>query len=282
MDVEIEVVAFVLAAVFSSAAGPDSSTTSSGEEAQIQMNNSGHEHDLRKHLDTFLDSLPVPGRDLTSADVEKGQLSKRAVLDGKADSVPVLLDSLGNPDFVVKDACYDLVLEIGSPAKDVLYGELGKRGPIVDIWIVTVLKHLGDAKVTDRLWKMLEDPNSHVRHLGALALAFQHLDSEALNEQLLPHLVDALRSEETIEGTPFTVAGSALGCLTRISGENFLSSPQEIVFYNYEHFLYPPPVHPFPFAADLITKASKKEQRRIRQRVEAWLARQNKQTRTSE
>lgn len=238
----------------------------------MQMKHSDNEEELRKHLDTFLASLPLPGRDLTSADVENGQRSKRALLEGKAASVPILLDCLSNADFIIKDACYDLVLEIGSPAKDVLYRELSKRGPIVDIWIVTMLKHLGDERAMDRLWKMLQDSDNHVRHLSALALAFQHLDSEITPEQLLPVLVDALDSAMNIEGTPFSVAGSALGCLTRLSGENFLSSYQEIVFYNYEHFLYPPPVHPFPFAADFITKASEEEQRRIRQRAKTWLS----------
>ncbi|MBW4671110.1 MAG: HEAT repeat domain-containing protein [Cyanomargarita calcarea GSE-NOS-MK-12-04C] len=228
--------------------------------------------ELTKHLDTYLASLPLPERALTSANIENGQRSKQVLLDGKEATVPWLLDRLSNPDFAVKDACYDLVLEIGSPAKKVLYDELGKRSPILDIWIVSMLRYLGDESPTDRLREMLQNPDEHVRYLSALALAFQHLDSPTPPEEVLPVLVDALDSARNIEGTPFTVAGSALGCLTRMTGENFLSSSQEIIFYNYEDFLYPPPVHPFPFAADLITKASEEEQLRIRQRASAWLA----------
>ncbi len=224
-------------------------------------------------LDTYLASLPLPGRRLTSADVEEGQLCRQALIQGGAASVPALLDRLGDPDFYVKDSCYDLVLEIGNPAKDILYGELGRRGPITDIWIIAMLNYLGDEHAMDRLWAYLRDPDDYVRHLSALALAFQLLDSsEAPPEELLAVLVEALGNERTIEGTPFTVAGSALGCLIRLSGESFLSPPRKIQFYNYEHFLYPPPIHPFPFCADYMTKAEEEEKRHIRSRIQAWVA----------
>lgn len=205
MAMQVAVVVYTLAVVVWSTADPNLSTKPSRREVQIQMKFSDNERDLRKHLETFLASLPLPGRDLTSAEAENGQRSKRAILEGKANSVPVLLDSLGNPDFVIKDTCYDLVLEIGSPAKELLYGELGKRDPIVDIWIVAMLKHLGDERAMDRLWQMLDDPGSHVRHLSALAIAFHHLDSATPHEQLFPVLVDALGSEENIERTPFSL-----------------------------------------------------------------------------
>lgn len=228
---------------------------------------------LHECLDTYLASLPLPGRELTSADVEKGQHSKQSLIQGGAASVPVLLDRLSDPDFRIKDICYDLVLEIGNLAKDALYGELGRRGPIVDIWIAAMLQYLSDERAMDRLWPYLHDPVDYVRHLSALALAFHLLDSPTTPpEELLAVLVDALGNEQTIEGTPFTVAGSALGCLTRMSGESFVSPPREIQFYNYEHFLYPPPLHPFPFAADYLTKAEEEEKRNIRKRVQAWVA----------
>jgi hypothetical protein len=228
---------------------------------------------LNEHLDRYLASLPRHGRDLTSAEVERGQRSKQAVIDGGRASIPMLLDRLKDPDFLIKDNCYDLVLEIGNAAKPALYEELGRRGPIVDIWIVAMLRYLGDERAMDRLCSFLDDPVPYVRHLSALALAFRILDSLArLPHKLLTVLVEALENEQTIEGTPFTIAGSALGCLTRMSGKSFISSPTAIQFYNDEHFLYPPPVHPFPFAADHLTMAPEEEKRRIRQRVEAWVA----------
>jgi hypothetical protein len=241
------------------------------------MNGKDKEQGLRSHLQTYLESLPLPGRELTSADVEKGQHGKQVILNSKANAVPILLDSLDNHEFFIKDACYDLILEIGSPAKEVLYNELGKRSPIIDIWITAILKHLGDESATDRVWALLNHSNEHVRHLSALALAFQQFEATKANEQLLIVLVDALNSNKNIEGTPFSVAGSALACLTRISGESFLSPPREFVFYNFEHFLYPPPLHPFPFASDFITKESNEKRQRIRQHVEAWLSRRTSQ-----
>ena len=229
---------------------------------------------LRDDLDAYLGSLPLPGRELTAAAVEEGQRSKAALVESGATAVPVLLDGFRSPDFYVKDACYDLILAIGGPAKEALYGELGRRGPIVDIWITALLEHLGDATAMDRLWPNLGDPSGSVRRLTALALAFRMLNRDspaAPPKELLAVLVEALDDEQPIEGTPFTVAGSALGCLTRLSGMSFLSPPREIQFYNFEHFLYPPPLHPFPFAADYLTKADESEQRAIRQRARAWL-----------
>jgi len=244
------------------------------------MNETNTRRSLREHLDTYLASLPFPGRDLSSADVENGQRSKLSLIKAGIASVPLLLDRLSDPDFATKDLCYDLVLEIGPPAKETLSQELGKRGPIVDIWIAAMLQHLGDETAMDRLWPYLQNPVDYVRHLSALALGFQLLDSSSTppSERLLAVLVDALGNEQTIEGTPFTVAGSALGCLTRISGENFLSPPREIQFYNYAHFLYPPPLHPFPFAADHFSKAEEQEKRKIRHRVEAWVANRSNKT----
>ncbi|MDJ0757505.1 MAG: hypothetical protein QNJ45_28485 [Ardenticatenaceae bacterium] len=232
------------------------------------------QEELQEQLNIYLDSLPLPGRNLTAYDVEKGQFGKQAVLKGQAESVSMLLDMLEHPDFVIKDACYDLILEIGTQTKKVLFGEFGKRGPIVDIWIATMLVHLGDDRATDRLWVLIEHPSRDVRHLTALALAFQHVDllTPLEKRKLYPILVDALNNEKRIEGAPFSIAGSALGCLTQISGVNFLSPPQKIHFFNYELFLYPPPTHPFPFAADFITTAPIEERDLIRQRAAKWLA----------
>jgi hypothetical protein len=243
------------------------------------MNDVKNRKTAAENLGTFLAALPRPGRELTSADVEEGQRSRQALLDGGSASVPALLSRLSDPDFGVKDICYDLILEIGDPARQTLYRELQERGPVVDLWIAAMLQHLGDESAMDRIRPYLQHPDDYVRHLTALALAFQKPDSPTPpDEELASLLVDALRDEQSIEGTPFTVAGSALACLTRMSGENFLYPLREIQFYNYEHFLYPPPLHPFPFAADHFTKAGEEEKRGIRQRVEAWLARRSAPT----
>lgn len=228
---------------------------------------------LRTQLGIYLASLPRPGLALSSADVERGQRSRQALLDSGAAAVPVLLDALETPEFLVKDACYDLVLDIGAPARQALQAAWGARDEVTDIWIAAMLRHLGDAAAMERLWPRLQHPVASVRHLTALALAFGRLDASApAPDALLDVLVEALSDAQTIEGTPFTVAGSALACLSRWSGQDFLSPPRPIQLYNDAHFLYPPPEHPFPFAADHLTRASDAEQAAIRARVQAWHA----------
>ena len=226
---------------------------------------------LRTQRDIYLASLPRPVLALSAAEVDRGQRSRQALLDSAAAAVPVLLDALGQPEFLVKDACYDLVLAIGAPARQALEAAWGARDAVTDIWIAAMLRHLGDADAMERLWPGLQHPVAYARHLTALALAFRHLDAPAAApDALLDALVEALADTQTIEGTPFTVAGSALACLTRLSGQDFLSPPRTIQFYNDAHFLYPPPEHPFPFAADHLTQAPAAEQAAIRARVQAW------------
>src|SRR2546426_12211249 len=157
---------------------------------------------LQECLTDYLASLPLPGRELTSADMEKGQRGKQCLIEGGDASVPMLLERLSDPDFRIKDAIYDLILEIGNPAKAALYRELGKRGPMVDIWISSMLQRLGEEKAMARLSPYLQHPDNYVRHLTALALAFQLFDSrETPPTELLTVLLDALGNEQTIEGT---------------------------------------------------------------------------------
>jgi hypothetical protein len=189
------------------------------------MNNSKGGKTAAENLETFLATLPRPGQELTVAAVEEGQRSKQALLDGGAASVPILLNRLADPDFIVKDTCYDLVLQIGEPAKEVPYREFKKRGPIVDIWIDGILQQLGDKGGMDRIRPYLHDRVDYVRHLTALALAFENLDSPNDAKEFVSVLVDALQDERSIEGTPFTVAGSALACLTRITRQIFFLHP---------------------------------------------------------
>ena len=94
--------------------------------------------------------------------------------------------------------------------------------------------------------------------------------------ELLGVLIEALHDMRPIEGTPFTIAGSALGCLTRFRGEHFIAPAANIDFYNYQHFLYPPPIHPFPFAADYMGTVDETERQNIRRRVESWMDRERR------
>jgi hypothetical protein len=221
-------------------------------------------------LQQYLDTLPLPDRELSSAQVEFGQQARQRLVALGGGAVPALLDALASPEFVTKDAAYDLLVELGAPARKALHEAWGARDPVVDIWIATVLRYLGDPDALDRLWPLLSFPDSRVRHLGALALAFQLEDPAENAATLVPVLQDALEDTGRIEGTPFTIAGSALAMLSRLAEQSFTSPPKDIYLYNYDGFIYPPPLHPFPFAADLITHVEGIEQRRIRERVRNW------------
>lgn len=231
--------------------------------------------DLRAPLRAYLDAQPRPGRALDAAQAEAGQQARRQLLAAGAAAVPVLLDGLGRPDFADKDACYDLLLEIGPAARPALAAQWGARGPVLDIWIAALLRHLGDDGALDRLWPQLRHADPQVRHLSALALALPLLRAPPpvrAPAELVDALVDALSDARGIEGTPATIAGSALACLQHLSGRDLLAPPRVVQLYNDEHFLYPPPEHPFPFAADHFTQATPAEQQAIRARIEAWRA----------
>jgi hypothetical protein len=214
----------------------------------------------------FVDSLPLPGHELTSAGVESGQQARRELLGLGADAVPALLDALASGDFPVKDAAYDLIIEMGEPVREALFRELGRRGPVVDIWIAGALMNLGDDGAFDRLRPLLDDPDGYTRHLAALAMAF-HGDSTA---DLAAVLLEALDDDDTIEGTAFTVAGSALAMLSRLAGRTLAPDGADIHLYNYDHFVYPPPTHPFPFAADMLTHADPETRRAIVADARRW------------
>jgi HEAT repeat protein len=214
----------------------------------------------------FTDSLPLPGRELTSADVESGQQARRELLARGAGAIPALVDALASDDFTTKDAAYDLIIEIGEVARASLAQEIGRHGPVVDIWIDVLLDHLGDHDALGRLRPLLRNPDRYARHLAALAMAFH--DSTVAD--LVPVLLEALDDDDTIEGTPFTVAGSALAMLSRRAGTSLAPDGAHIHIYNYDHFAFPPPVHPFPFAADMLTHTDPDTRRAAVERVRAW------------
>ncbi|MBW7885802.1 MAG: hypothetical protein H3C34_24860 [Caldilineaceae bacterium] len=218
----------------------------------------------------YLETLPLPDRELTSADVEAGQRARQALLDLGAAAVPALVAELTAADFVAKDAAYDLILELGQQAREPLRRAVGTHGPVVDIWIATALRRLGASDELERIWPLLEHGEGYVRHLAALALAFQIENAQAHKTRLMPMLLEALDDERSIESTPFTIAGSALAMISAMARQSFTAPPRDAYLYNYDDFAYPPPVHPFPFAADLLTQAGDEEKRAIKERARAW------------
>jgi HEAT repeat protein len=218
---------------------------------------------------TYLRALPLPGNQITSAQVESGQIARRDIVKLGDGAVPTLLDSIATQEFTTKDAAFDLILEIGDPARSVLHRERGLRGPVVDMWIASALLELGEPRALDRLWPLLTEPEDHVRHLAALTLSFRLEDAAAHLEILRPVLLEALDDLNRIEGTPFIIAASALAMLSRLTGDHLFG---EIRLYNFDSFVYPPPLHPFPFAADILSQVPSDEQDRIRKRArQRWV-----------
>ena len=226
-----------------------------------------------EHVTAVLDALPLDDRELTSDDAERGRQGREALLADPAAAVPLLLDRLADASFAVKDTVYDLVIAMDGPARPILERERGQRGPVIDVWIAGMLAHLGDERAFDRLRSLLDVSDDYARHLAALALALAQLEGStdaAPDDTVLGALVAALHDTRPLEGTPFTVAGSALAALVLLTGEPLLDPPREIQIYNHEHFLYPPPMHPFLLAADHLTQAPPDEQAAIRARVRRW------------
>lgn len=209
---------------------------------------------------TYLSTVPAPGNPITSARVESGQIARREIIRMTGRAVPTLLANIAAPEFTTKDAAYDLILEIGEPACPVLRRERGMWDPVVEMWIASALLELGEPTALDRLWPLLTDSNDYVRHLGALTLSFRHLDAAAHGALLRPVLLEALNDLTRIEGTPFIIAASALAMLQSVTGDDLFGV---IHLYNFDSFIYPPPLHPFPFAADILTQVPSSQQESI-------------------
>lgn len=230
----------------------------------------------RQLLEKYLESLPGPNKELTSEIVEQGMRAKDEILSLRSEAVPVVVDGLSNSSFIVKDACYDLLIQIGQDAIPPLNSLLSEAQPIVAIWIISVLHYLGDRSEVSRLFDLLKEQDDYVRNLAALAISFQGIAQDNDAEALLSVLIEALSSTDNIEGTSFSVADASLACLTILSGKSFLPPEQPIIFYNFQDYAFPPPVHPFPFTSNYLAGAPEGERNRIIERIESWWERKGK------
>lgn len=228
---------------------------------------------VARWLAEYVAGLPGPGVLLTSETVERAEAARHHVLEAGPGAVPVLLDGFDRPSFAVKDACYDLLVEIGRAAIPALQAELERRPPVVRLWAIGALHALGDTTRVVVARDLLTHPEPYPRHLAALALAFQGLVGPADATAVVPVMIEALRSTARIEGTEFSIAGASLACLVAMTGEPFLPPGRSVVFYNYERFAFPPPVHPFPFPSDYLGGAPPDGRARIVAAVEAWWTR---------
>lgn len=188
-------------------------------------------------------------------------------------AVGLLAEAFAGLSHPHKIGAYRLVMELGPAALPAIHGLLDGAGPLERIWLISILHALGDGSATARLAELVGDENSYLRQLAVLALVFQGKQAAVERDRLIAVLSEALLSEEKVEGSAFFVADSALSCLRLLSGEAFAEGKVSAIhFYNFDHFLFSPPVHPFPYTSDRVSTLPPRQKRRLQERVREWWA----------
>lgn len=188
-------------------------------------------------------------------------------------AVGLLAETFAGLNHPHKIGAYHLVMELGKAALPAIHGLLDGAGPLERIWLISILHALGDGSATARLAKLAGDQEPYVRQLAVLALVFQGKQATVERDRLIAVLTEALLSEEKVEGSAFFVADSALSCLRLLSGETFAEGIVPAVhFYNFDHFLFSPPIHPFPYTSDRVSTLPHRQKRRLQERVREWWA----------
>ncbi len=168
---------------------------------------------------------------------------------------------------------YRLIVELGEAAVPAIHGLLDTARSLERIWLISILHALGDGSETARLAKLVGDNEPYIRQLVVLALVFQGKQAAVERDRLISVLAEALLSEEKVEGSAFFVADSALSCLRLLSGETFAEGTAAAVhFYNFDHFLFSPPVPPFPYTSDRVSTLPPRQKRRLQEQVRDWWA----------
>lgn len=174
-----------------------------------------------------------------------------------------------------KIGAYRLIVELGQVAIPAIHGLLDGAGPLERIWLISILHALGDGSATTRLAELVGDDEPYIRQLTVLALVFQGKQATVERDRLIAVLAEALLSEEKVEGSAFFVADSALSCLRLLSGETFAEGIVPAVhFYNFDHFLFSPPIHPFPYTSDRVSTLPHRQKRQLQEQVREWWAAQ--------
>ena len=172
-----------------------------------------------------------------------------------------------------KVGAYRLIVELGAAAVPAIHRLIGGAGPLERIWLISILHALGDGSETARLAELAGDQDLYVRQLAVLALVFQGKQAAVQSDRLIAVLAEALMSEEKVEGSSFFIADSALSCLRLLTGEAFSEGVVPAVhFYNFDHFLFSPPVHPFPYTSDRVSTLQHRQKCRLQEQVREWWA----------
>jgi hypothetical protein len=143
------------------------------------------------------------------------------------------------------------------------------------LWLISALHLLGDTSLLPNLGTLLSDHRPYIQHLAALALVFQGLSDRCDPELVVDSLIDALQSELQIEGSPFSVADSALTSLCLLAGQRFGTPADRLIgFYNFDDRLFEPPLHPFPYSSERISLLPRTERMPVIAEATEWRRRQ--------
>lgn len=174
-------------------------------------------------------------------------------------------------DFAVKSAAYRLLVSLGKDVTRHLQNPPQGCGEAGRIWVATIFHYFGVDPAAYRFPELLVSPNGYIRHIAALATVFQGRAATVDRDLLMESLVEALSSNEHIEGSPYFVADSALSCIGLLTVVRFSDSQQQNVqFYNFNHFLFPPPVHPFPYTSERVAIMPDAARRALAERIRVW------------
>ncbi len=203
--------------------------------------------------------------------LQKYDIAKEVVLAHASTSVLFLTDQFENNSFLQKETAYDLLIALGQGALERIKLLVGQKDPISKIWLISVLHFYHDFALASVFEEFLSSSEPYVRYLAALALVFQGLVARAKPDLLMEVLIQALMSDEHIEGNAFYIADSALSCITLLTGMRFTEVQKEKVeFYNFNSYLFPPPAHPFPYTSDKIVTLSLQARQLIASNIESW------------
>jgi hypothetical protein len=226
--------------------------------------------DVDELFSSYLTGIASSERPLTTEAVEASQRARAALLDIGAPAAVPLAHRWAAPSFAEKDATWDLILELGHSVVPELRERADELPAVARVWAASARHYFGDPSAVDDLGRLLASETRYVRHLAALALAFQGEVPSPIARTMLEVLIDALRSDEMLEGTKFSVAGAALACLVALTEQPLVPPGKTIVFYNYNEYAFPPPVHPFPFPSDYMVAASAEERAAVVAAAEDW------------
>lgn len=203
--------------------------------------------------------------------VERHEAAKVFITAHPGAAVPFLGDQFENPAFLVKEASYDLLISLGQEALDSIKAALDDKGERAQLWMTSVLHYHHDFSRATIFEKLLSSSDAYIRHIASLATVFQGLAKQVNANHLMAALIDSLLSEEKIENGTFYVADSGLSCITLLTGKRFTEAQKEKVeFYNFSHYLFEPPVHPFPYTSDRFTTLPLSERRTVASEIANW------------